>query len=105
MVVSGCKTMEDLVHRTVESVKANNKLSVDEKKWLLAILDILKSGGYARVLADGCLIDIERIADTHTFASFFDVYNHLYKFETKVMPVRINKLVNRYENLLDRELW
>ena len=95
----------DLYTQTVENVRQNAHLSKIDKRWLLAILDILKDGGYARVLAHNCLIDIERIADTSTFASFFDVYNHLYKFETKVMPVRINKLVNRYENLLDGELW
>ena len=110
MVVNGCKTREGQIHKAISSVKNDKDLSVDEKNWLLSILSILKGGGYVRVMADNCLIDIQDIADTHSsVASFYDVYNHLNRYITSVSPIRIQKVVNDYHKLYPRteleELW
>lgn len=110
MVVNGCKTREGQIHKAISSVKNDKDLSVDEKNWLLSILSILKKGGYVRVMADNCLIDIQDIADTHSsVASFYDVYNHLNRYITSVSPIRIQKVVNDYHKLYPRteldELW
>ena len=107
MIVDGCKTREGQIHKAISSVKNDKDLSVDEKNWLLSILSILKKGGYVRVMADNCLIDIQDIADTHSsVASFYDVYNHLNRYITNVSPIRIQKVVNDYHKLYSRtELW
>ncbi len=110
MVVDGCKTREGQIHKAISSVKNDKDLSVDEKNWLLSILSILKKGGYVRVMADNCLIDIQDIADTHSsVASFYDVYNHLNRYITSVSPIMIQKVVNDYHKLYPRteleELW
>ena len=110
MKVNGEQTREGKIHKARAMVVNNQKLTMDEKTWLLAILDILKDGGYVRVLADNCLIDIQDIADTHSsVASFYDVYNHLNRYITSVSPIRIKKVVNDYHKLYPRteldELW
>ena len=110
MVINGCKTREGQIHKAISSVKNDKDLSVDEKNWLLSILSILKDGGYVRVMADNCLIDIQDIADTPSYAaSFYDVYNHLNRYITSVSPIRIQKVVNDYHKLYPRieldELW
>lgn len=90
------------------NVNDNSKLTKEQKNWLLAIIKILKEGGYARVMADCCLIDIANIAYTPSFAaSFYDVYNHLDRYVTSVMPIRIKNLVNDYHQLYkhEGELW
>jgi len=107
MIVDGCKTRQGQIHKAISSVKNDKDLSVDEKNWLLSILSILKTGGYVRVMADNCLIDIQDIAGTHSsVASFYDVYNHLNRYITSVSPIRIQKVVNDYHKLYSRtELW
>ena len=110
MIVDGCKTRQGQIHKAISTVKNDKKLSVDEKNWLLSILSILKTGGYVRVMADNCLIDIQDIADTPSYAaSFYDVYNHLNRYITSVSPIKIQKTVNDYHNLYPRteldELW
>ena len=51
------------------------------------VIDILEAGKYARVkLTDstyeGAIIDIERVAFTNRFASFFDISNYRHKILT-----------------------
>ena len=104
------KIREERIQYAIKSVKEDKKLSVDEKNWLLSILAILMDGGYVRVMADNCLIDIQDIADTPSYAaSFYDVYNHLNRYITSVSPIRIQKVENNYHNLYPRteldELW
>ena len=101
------KIREERIQYAIKSVKEDKKLSVDEKNWLLSILSILMDGGYVRVMADNCLIDIQDIADTPSYAaSFYDVYNHLNRYITSASPIRIQKVENNYHNLYPRtELW
>lgn len=98
-------TFEDDINKTYEVVKHDTKLSNEQKKWLTSIIFILEKRGYARVMAKGCLIDIQALRNTDRFASFFDVYNNLKKFNTSVMPVRINELVNPLRLLIGEQLW
>ena len=101
------KIREERIQYAIKSVKEDKKLSVDEKNWLLSILSILMDGRYVRVMADNCLIDIQDIADTPSYAaSFYDVYNHLNRYITSASPIRIQKVENNYHNLYPRtELW
>ena len=100
-------TFEDDINITYESVKNDTRLSQEQKKWLTSIIFILEKKGYARVMAKGCLIDIQALRNTDRFASFFDVYNKLDRFNTSVMPVRIKELVNPFSMLYkdDLKLW
>lgn len=75
-------------------------LTRKERVWLLHILFILRMRGYVRVLSKyGRLIDIEAVAYTSTYASFFDVYNHITWYDLDVWPVEIVKLENSYKPL------
>lgn len=98
-------TYEDYINQAYEGVKNDNRLSPEEKKWLTSIIFILEKKGYARVMANGCLIDIQALRDTDRFASYYDVYNNLKKFNTSVMPIRINELKNPLRLLYGDPLW
>lgn len=91
----GKRPEKDPIHEALNVVKNDTKISPSQRTWLFGILGILRNGGYARVLADNCLIDIVAVADTpHYAASFFDVYNRIDRFRTNVMPIRVDKPVN-----------
>lgn len=63
------------------------------KAWLSCILDVLKMCDYVRVKElSGDLVDVEAIAYTYGFASFFDVYNHIELFDTSIQPLYIEEL-------------
>ena len=74
--------------------KAINRTESDEMRvWLSCILNALKMGKYARIQTiSGDFIDVEAIAFTHAFCSFFDVYNHIGKFNTSIQPVLVEEL-------------
>ena len=74
--------------------RAINRIESDEMGvWLSCILNALKMGKYARIQTiSGDFIDVEAIAFTHAFASFFDVYNHIGKFNTSIQPVLVEEL-------------
>ena len=73
---------------------AINRIESNEMRvWLSCILNALKMGKYARIqTTSGDFIDVEAIAFTHAFCSFFDVYNHIEKFNTSIMPVLVEEL-------------
>ena len=77
---------------------AINRIESDEMRvWLSCILNALKMGKYARIQTiSGDFIDVEAIAFTHAFCSFFDVYNHIEKFNTSIMPVLVEELQYNY---------
>ena len=77
---------------------AINRIESDEMRvWLSCILNALKMGKYARIQTiSGDFIDVEAIAFTHAFASFFDVYNHREKFNTSIQPVLVEELQYNY---------
>ena len=77
---------------------AINQIESDEMRvWLSCILNTLKMGKYARIQTiSGDFIDVEAIAFTHAFASFFDVYNHREKFNTSIQPVLVEELQYNY---------
>lgn len=71
----------------------------DEKtiNYFNKVIDILETGKYARIkLTDstyeGAIIDIERVANTHRFASFFDMLNHHNWINYDVEPESVDKL-------------
>lgn len=74
--------------------RAINRIESDEMRvWSSCILNALKMGKYARIQTiSGDFIDVEAIAFTHAFASFFDVYNHREKFNTSIQPVLVEEI-------------
>ena len=77
---------------------AINQIESNEMRvWLSCILNALKMGKYARIQTiSGDFIDVEAIAFTHAFCSFFDVYNHIEKFNTSIQPVLVEELQYNY---------
>lgn len=74
--------------------RAISKIENEEvKAWLSCILDVLKMRNYVRVKElSGDLVDVESIAYTYGFASFFDVYNHIELFDISIQPLYIEEL-------------
>lgn len=73
-----------------------------EKEWLQKLLDILKERNYATIQADnGKPVDVEAIAHTYTYASFFDVINHINVFNFEIDPVVTEDCKNHYSNAFD----
>lgn len=97
-------TFKDYINEAYKSVNNDTRISPEQKKWLNSIIFILEEKGYARVMAKGCLIDIEALGGTDRFASFYDVYNNIKKFNYTVMPIRIKELVNPLRLLYKDEL-
>ena len=77
---------------------AINRIESDEMRvWLSCILNALKMGKYARIQTiSGNFMDVSAIAYTHMFASFFDVYNQIEKFNTSIQPVLVEELQFSY---------
>lgn len=74
----------------------NNPFSENLTNWLQCLLEILKKKKYATIQTkNGKLIDVQRIAYTYEYASFFDVYNNIKIFNTDCNPVITNKLENK----------
>jgi hypothetical protein len=67
--------------------------SEDIRSWFKLLLNILKEKKFARVvLKNDKLVDVEKIAYTHSYASFFDIFyiSHLINFS--IFPMEINEL-------------
>jgi hypothetical protein len=63
--------------------------------WLNKLLNILKEQKYATIQSkEGNLIDVQNIDYTYTYASFFDVFNHLSNFDITIDPIITNELKN-----------
>ena len=89
------ETFESQIKRAESAI---NQIESDEMRvWLSCILNTLKMGKYARIQTiSGDFIDVEAIAFTHAFCSFFDVYNHIEKFNTSIQPVLVEELQYNY---------
>ena len=89
------ETFESQIKRAESAI---NRIESDEMRvWLSCILNALKMGKYARIQTiSGDFIDVEAIAFTHAFCSFFDVYNHIKKFNTSIQPVLVEELQYNY---------
>lgn len=67
--------------------------SQEVRLWYQNLLDILKTKRYARVsLKDGRSLDVERIAYTYSYASFFDCLALEHLIDLSVIPAMIDKL-------------
>ena len=87
----------------------NSILNLDfnstERIWFTKLLDILKSGKFARIMLNkpypGHKIDdyvdnyywcdVQKIAHTSRFASFFDIYNHMNMVDMNVEPFVVDE--------------
>ena len=85
------ETFESQIKRAESAI---NEIESNEMRvWLSCILNALKMGKYARIQTiSGNFMDVSAIAYTHMFASFFDVYNHIEKFNTSIQPVLVEEL-------------
>jgi hypothetical protein len=95
-------TFENQIER---AQKAVDKCSEDYKIWCQTLLDILKQCRFATVVSKtGVSIDVQRIAHTNTWASFFDVFNQIHMFDISILPVETEELcINRkYSKLFDK---
>ena len=93
--------------QVINAQKAVDDCNEDYKLWCQALLDILKQCRFATIVSKtGIPIDVQRIAYTNTWASFFDVYNQLHRFDPNVLPVEVEELgINRsYRKLYERTI-
>lgn len=97
-------TFENQVER---AQKAVDGCPEEYKIWCQTLLDILKQCRFATVVSKtGVSIDVQRIAYTNTWASFFDVFNQIRKFDISILPVEAEELgINRkYSKLYERSI-
>lgn len=97
-------TFENQVERAQKAVDECNE---EYKEWCQALLDILKQCRFATIVSKtGIPIDVQRIAYTNQWASFFDVYNQLHRFDPNVLPVEAEELgINRsYRKLYESNI-
>lgn len=95
-------TFENQVERAQRAV---DECPEEYKEWCQALLDILKQCRFATVVSKtGVSIDVQRIAYTNTWSSFFDVFNQIRKFDISILPVETEELgINRkYSKLFDK---
>lgn len=95
-------TFENQIERAQRTV---DECSEEYKIWCQTLLDILKQCRFATVVSKtGVAIDVQRIAYTDTWASFFDVFNQIYKFDMSILPVEAEELgINRkYSKLFNK---
>lgn len=97
-------TFENQIER---AQKAVDKCSKEYKIWCQTLLDILKQCRFATVVSKtGVSIDVQRIAYTDMWASFFDVFNQIYKFDISILPIETKELdINhKYSKLYERTI-
>ena len=95
---------ENQVERAQNAV--NNLTDEYQQIWFQKFLDILKVMHFARVtLKSGANMDVQRIAHTNTFASFFDIYNIKHCLDFSIEPVEIEEMSikNTYSNI--KTIW
>ena len=95
-------TFENQIERAQRAV---DECQEEYKEWCQTLLDILKQCRFATVVSKtGISIDVQRIAYTNTWASFFDVFNQIRKFDISILPVETEELgINRkYSKLFDK---
>ena len=97
-------TFENQVER---AQKAVDGCPEEYKEWCQALLDILKQCRFATIVSKtGIPIDVQRIAYTNTWSSFFDVFNQIHRFDISILPVEAEELgINRkYSKLYERSI-
>ena len=97
-------TFENQVERAQRAV---DRCPEEYKEWCQALLDILKQCRFATVVSKtGIPIDVQRIAYTNQWASFFDVFNQIHKFNISILPVETEELgINRiYRKLYESNI-
>lgn len=73
----------------------------DKKQWLSILLGFLKNGEYATVTGkNGKLLDVTRIANTWSTASFFDVFNSINRFDLNIKPFKTLNIKNSYSKFV-----
>ena len=84
---------DKLVHSAQRAIDTH--ATNESREWLQMLLDILKAGEHARIeCANGLQVDVSKIAYTFTYASFYDVFNHMGYFNLETLPAVIDELVN-----------
>lgn len=100
----------DPLEKQIERAQYSVDKMQDNKEWCQSLLDILKQCRWATVVSkEGIKVDVQRIAHTSTWASFFDVINHINLFDTSIFPTEPEELSanrtlkklyqKRYENI------
>lgn len=88
----GYDPFENQIERAENAI---DKLQTPEKEWLTELLNILKNEQYAKIIGkNGKELDVQQIAYTYSYASFFDIINKIYLFDTNIKPIVIKKLNN-----------
>jgi len=65
--------------RVKDANNAVNQLEGYQKQWFRRLLDLLISWHYVRIWKkNNAPLDVQAIADTGNYLSFFDVYNHIH---------------------------
>jgi hypothetical protein len=73
-----------------------------DRPWFERLLHILEQDRYATVTTtDGRPVDVQAVAYTATYASFFDILNHAIYFNTDVFPTEVENLSNTYDSAFD----
>lgn len=95
---------ENQVDRAQKAV--NDLTDENQQIWFQKILDILKVKHFVRItLKSGYSLDVQKIAHTNTFASFFDIYNIKHYLDFSIKPVEIEEMCvkNTYSNI--KTMW
>lgn len=88
-----------LLERALSAIEKVN--DNDKKQWLSILLGFLKSGEYATVTGkNGKLLDVTRIANTWSTASFFDVFNSINRFDLNIKPFKTLNIKNGYSKFV-----
>lgn len=70
-----------------------------DRTWFERLLYILEQGHYATVITtDGRPVDVQAVAHTSGYASFFEILNHAMYFNTDVLPTEVESLSNTYDS-------
>ena len=73
----------------------------DKKQWLSILLGFLKNGECATVTGkNGMLLDVTKIANTWSTASFFDVFNCINRFDLNIKPFKTLNIKNGYSKFV-----
>lgn len=66
-----------------------------DRTWFERLLHILEQGRYATVMTtNGRPVDVQAVAHTSGYASFFDILNHALYFNTDIPPSEVESLSN-----------
>lgn len=107
-VYQGPNSLDILIPRAQSAINNYKSKIGGSKNYFQKILDILKDGKYVRIqlytkypftydeydkrneFVD--FVDIQAIANTGDYASFFDIFNHEYMIDFDFEPIPIDKL-------------